>query len=188
VSEIITIFTFIFLAALPGRTTFLLLMLAASGNAKRIFIGAALAFLVQSFISILIGQALHLMPHSYVEIGAGVLFLYFSRHFWIESKKSLEVTNLNQIHSVKSVFVLIFMAEFGDVSQLAIATSASTSSSKTLVFFTAVGALWLLTALAVFVGSHMGRLFKPVLLQKLASLAFLVLGIYLCVKGGVSFF
>lgn len=181
--EVISIFTFIFLAALPGRTTFLLIVLAASGNAKRIFIGAALAFLIQCLFSVVIGEVLVFVPQSYVEIIAGLLFIYFSIQLWSESNKSHEVTVTPKVHSIKSIFVLVFAAEFGDVSQLAIVASTTRASSKTMVFFISVFALWIITGLALILGSKLGRFIKPAVLQKFASVLFFTLGLYLSFKG-----
>ncbi len=186
-SEVLSIFIFIFLAAFPGRTTFLLILLAASGNTKRIFIGAALAFLIQCLISVVMGQFLAQVPQAYVEIVAGLLFIYFSRKFWIESRRNLDVVRINQDHSIKSVFILIFAAEFGDVSQLAIVASASRASSKMTVFLLAVSAMWLITAVALMLGQKLKDYLKPELLQRAASLLFLALGLYLLGKNFFQF-
>jgi putative Ca2+/H+ antiporter (TMEM165/GDT1 family) len=186
VAEFLSLFTFIFLAALPGRTTFILILLAANGSAARIFTGAALAFLLQSMISVLAGEALSYLPAAAVEIGAGILFLFFARKFWIEGEKPPEALNSRAAHSVRAVFALIFMGELGDVSQLAIAAAASRASSKGLVFLMAVAALWLITALALILGGRLGAVFRPKVLQRVASAAFLACGLYLCLRGALS--
>lgn len=187
-SEILSLFTFIFLAALPGRTTFLLIVLAAGGHTRRIFIGAGLAFLIQCLISVVIGQFLVHVPQNDVEIVAGLLFIFFAGKFWLESKKAIDLTEAQHVHSIKTVFAVVFAAEFGDVSQLAIVTSASRASSKTMVFFIAVSALWIITAIALILGNKLRNFIKPNFLQRIASVIFLILGFYLFGKGSLGFF
>jgi putative Ca2+/H+ antiporter (TMEM165/GDT1 family) len=180
-SQIMSAFFFIFLASLPGRTTFLLITLAVSGNPKKIFIGASLAFFIQCLISVLLGEALSFIPQSYFEIFAGLAFLYFSVHYWIESRKPLE--SKIQPHSIKSVFLAIFVAEFGDASQFAIATMAAQSASKIQVFLIAVAALWIISILAVLIGRSIKHQLKPSTFQKIAASFFLIIAGYFFVKG-----
>jgi putative Ca2+/H+ antiporter (TMEM165/GDT1 family) len=176
-------FAFIFLAALPGRTTFVLLLMGASGRLKPIFIGAALAFFAQSLISVSMGHFLAFLPAWVIQIGAGILFLYFSFHFWKESKKVISVSNSAQI-SIRSAFLIVFSAEWGDVSQLAIASfSARNQQSVALVFGVAVFALWLITGLALAVGKHARKVFSQNHIQKFAAVGFALTGIYLILRG-----
>lgn len=176
---LLTSFIFIFLAAAPGRTTFVLVLFASQGRLKNIFIGAAAAFFIQSFISVLLGEILALFPQPVVELIAGILFVYFAYSFWKMSAKSIELLDSDRNISIKSVFLVVFMAEFGDVSQLAIAATAAKSSSKFSIFVLAVIALWIITGIALLVGHNLKQLFKPSLIQKAASVAFLIMGFVL---------
>jgi Ca2+/H+ antiporter, TMEM165/GDT1 family len=160
-----------------------LIVLSASGKASRIFWGAALAFLLQAILSVLAGDLLKFVPKSFVEIGAGLLFLYFAGKFWKEAHMPIQTIDLNNSQSIKSVFAIIFMAELGDVSQLAIAASVPQASSKLLVFVVAVAALWLITALALILGRRAGHFINPKRMQKIASFAFCCIGGYLLYRG-----
>ena len=181
-AEIISLFSFIFLAALPGRTTFLLILLSTKGNRQKIFIGAALAFLVQALVSILMGEVFSFFPFKIIEALSGLLFIYFSWQYFLESKKDIHELDSNISNSVKSVFILVFMAELGDVSQLAIAAAANRASSKVLVFFVAIAVMWLITILALLFGKHIGYFLKQKFLQRAAAIIFFVLGIFLISK------
>ena len=175
-TNLLTSFVFIFLAAAPGRTTFVLMMLASQGKLKNIFAGAAAAFVIQSFISVLLGEILVLLPRLVVHLSAGILFIFFGYSFWIQSQRSLNIEIMPREISAKAVFLIVFMAEFGDVSQLAIATTAANSSSKLSVFMLAVLALWIITGIALMLGHNLKRLIKPSLIQKIAGLVFFVVG------------
>lgn len=184
-SEALKIFCFIFLAALPGKTTFLLIMLSGSTNTKKILIGAGSAFFIQSFISVAAGQFLEIIPQSYLEIATGLLFVYFAWQFWKESRKSIEVLTVTP-RTATSIFVIVFLAEFGDVSQVAIAAASVISSSVVLTFTVSVFALWTITVLALFVGHHLNRFTKPQLLQRIAAFIFMIIGIFITGKGLAS--
>jgi Ca2+/H+ antiporter, TMEM165/GDT1 family len=178
-----TTFLFIFLAAAPGRTTFVLILLASQARLTSIFMGAAAAFFVQSLISILLGRVLALFPQFITYLAAGFLFLYFAYSFWRQSQKSQDRAIPHVAFNARSVFLLVFMAEFGDVSQLAIATAAARSPSKLVVFFAAVTSLWLITGGALFLGHHLGRALRPQLIQKVASVGFAGAGLFLAFLG-----
>jgi len=72
-------------------------LLASQGRLRDIFVGAAAAFFVQSFISVLLGEVLALFPQFILELAAGILFIYFAYSFWIQSKKVIELKNSNKI-------------------------------------------------------------------------------------------
>ena len=155
------------------------MMLASQGRLKTIFLGAALAFLIQSLISVLLGEILVLLPQTLVHVATGLLFLFFSFSFWKQSLKSADLSLTLPEISAKSVFVIVFMAEFGDVSQLAIATTALNSTSKFAVFVLSVIAMWLITGIALLVGHNLKHVMNPSLIQKIASVLFLAFGSFL---------
>ncbi len=153
-----------------------MIMLASQGKLKNIFAGAAAAFFIQSLISVLLGEILVLLPQGIVHLAAGLLFLFFAYSFWKQSERSLDLKIDQPEVSAKAVFLIVFMAEFGDVSQLAIATAAATASSRVSVFIEAVVALWLIAGIALLLGRNLKHLGKPSAIQKAASLAFLIAG------------
>ena len=182
-------FPLVFLASLPGRTTFVMLMLGARQRPLGIFLGAALAFLCQTIISVLLGRVLAHLPQPWFQRGVGLLFLYFSFRFWREGSrpegKEQIIGQRNRPHLyevIRSAFILIFAAEWGDVSQVAIASLSARNSERLTVFCSSLLALWLIAALAVFIGSHIHRVIRPVLVQKLASIVFAGTGLYLLIK------
>jgi putative Ca2+/H+ antiporter (TMEM165/GDT1 family) len=157
-------------------------MLASRGKLKNIFAGAAAAFVIQSLISVLLGGVLVLLPQLIIQLTEGVLFIFFGYSFWKQSQTSLNLKDSERDISAKSVFFIVFMAEFGDVSQLAIATTAANSSSKLSVFVLGVLALWAITGVALFFGHNLKRLIKPSFIQKIAGLVFFIIGIVLFIQ------
>jgi putative Ca2+/H+ antiporter (TMEM165/GDT1 family) len=177
-------FTFIFLASFPGRTTFLMLMMAARDRPLLVFFGALIAFFLQSFISVSMGRFLAFLPQWSIQSGAGILFIYFAFRFWRESNQGVEDTvRIQSRNSIWSSFLVIFIGEWGDVSQVAIASfSARNQQASFTIFSSAVLALWVISGVAVWVGSRLGKVFKQAHIQKVAAVGFAITGLYLILR------
>lgn len=77
-----------------------------------------------------------------------------------------------------ATFGTVFVAELGDKTQLAVLTFASSGNSRWAVFFGSAGALVATSAIAVLGGEAIARLASPTLLQRVAGISFVVLGIW----------
>jgi len=80
-----------------------------------------------------------------------------------------------------STFALVFMAELGDKTQIAVFTLTTQGQSPLAIFIGAGSALLLSTAIAVFLGTLVGR-FIPAqatnLIQYAAGALFILMGIW----------
>lgn len=181
-------FSLIFIAELPDKTALATLLLATRGRPIPIFLGVALAFLVQTVVAVAFGGLLGLLPQRWVHVGAGVLFLGFAVHFWrarggdSPADAHGNVRDL-QNHSfgkdVRSAFIVIFIAEWGDLTQLATASlAAHYSHMLTTIFVASVCALWCVAALAVFIGSGMARVLEGRWLHYVGTFVFAAVGVY----------
>ena len=74
-------------------------------------------------------------------------------------------------------FLLIFVAELGDKTQLAILSSTAGSKSQVSVFVGAASALILTSLLAVLFGSAINKLINPRYFQIGAGVLFIVMGV-----------
>ncbi len=76
-----------------------------------------------------------------------------------------------------SIFISVFMAELGDKTQLATVLFASDKSLSALqVFLASAGALALSSAIAVFLGSTVGRYMQFTPLKLIAGVCFIGIG------------
>ena len=189
-TSIFSIISVLFLAALPGRTTFLILLLAAKSRPIFVFIGSVFAFLIQASISVLFGGLLGKLPAQWVSLGSGILFVFFSFKMWRERNEALEDDGYALMsHSgsswigIKDSFLSVFIAEWGDVSQLAIASFAAQNPQPLTVWFGASVALSLTAALAVVVGSHSSKVFQPKQIHVFSMLVFAGVGACFLLKG-----
>ena len=73
----------------------------------------------------------------------------------------------------------MFVAEWGDLTQIATAGFAARLKAPLLVFAASTTALWAVATIAVIVGHRAGRLLNPDLTRKIAALLFAVAGVLL---------
>ena len=79
-----------------------------------------------------------------------------------------------------AAFTVVFIAQWGDPTQIATAALAAKYASATwTVFLSATLALWAVTGVAVIIGHHAKAKFHPAMLQKIASVIFAGVGLVL---------
>ncbi len=183
-------FALIFVAELPDKTAFAALFLATCHHPFAVFLGAAGAFMIQSFVAVAFGSLLSLLPPQIVHVAAGILFLVFAVMMWRKEEPSIaEEVECDPkekagrfYQSVASAFMTVFIAEWGDLTQLATATLQAKYHAPITIFTSSTLALWLVTAIGVIVGCQVKKLIQPKLLQRTAASAFTVVGIFLLLK------
>jgi len=74
------------------------------------------------------------------------------------------------------VFGVVFVAEWGDLTQIATAGFAARYHAPGTIFCAAAAALWAVAGIAVFVGNRAGKLLDPRLTQKIAAVLFAGVG------------
>ena len=120
---------------------------------------------------------------------AGILFLVFAGAMWIKKEEWEEETEADSrtvgkgfAQTAGAAFLMIFVAEWGDLTQLATAALVAQSRAPFTIFVSATLALWVVTGLAVTLGHHAKKVIQPYALQKLAAAAFAVVGIVFLVR------
>jgi len=182
-------FALIFVAELPDKTAFATLLLSTRGNPWAIFVGVAAAFWVQSVVAVTFGSVFTHLPSHWVHLAAGVLFLGFAIMMWRRNEPKMEENESASVDSKKNEmtgfgrtvwtsFLLIFIAEWGDLTQLATASLVARTGQTLTIFVAAVLALWAVTALVIVVGNRAAKVINPLLLQKIAAVAFVFVGGY----------
>ncbi len=180
-----TVFVVIFVAELPDKTALAALVLATRYRPLPVFFGAGLALTVQSVVAVAAGGLLSLLPARPVHVGAGLLFMVSAVVMWRRGSGGDREPNRDAkaeptfFRALASTFAVVFIAEWGDLTQLGTAALAARYASPLAVFFGATLALWAVTAMAVFVGHRAGALLRPDLTQKVAAGIFLALGVAL---------
>src|ERR1700733_2260561 len=156
-------FALIFVAELPDKTAIAALVLATRNNPWAVFIGSALAFLIQSMVAVLFGSLFGLLPPHIIHIASGLLFLVFAVMMGMRRQEEKEPTPkvLPFGKIVWTSFMVIFIAEWGDLTQLASATLVAKTHQMFTVFAASTLALWTTTAIAILLGHHAKKLINP---------------------------
>jgi putative Ca2+/H+ antiporter (TMEM165/GDT1 family) len=176
------VFGVVFVAELPDKTALASLVMATRHRPLPVFLGAALALAVQSLVAVLAGHLVSLLPARPVHVGAGLLFLVTAVLMWRrndEDEGSVErdAPALTFRQTAWLVFGVVFVAEWGDLTQLATAALAARYAAPVAVFLGATIALWAVVALAVVVGNRAGRFISPHVTQRIAAAIFALLGV-----------
>ena len=179
------VFPVIFIGELPDKTMFASLVMATRGRPFSVWLGAAAAFVVHVAIAVTIGVALfHLLPHRVVDGIVAVMFLVGAALALREAMQDhdeaiveREVASNRRVTT--TAFAVIFLAEWGDLTQILTANLAARYHSPFSVALGAVAALWAVAGLAVgggqsllrFVNIRTVRLVTAVVLVGLAGFA-----------------
>ncbi len=177
-----SVFGVVFIAELPDKTALASLVLATRHRPLPVFLGAAVALAVQSLVAVLAGHLLSLLPARPVHVGAGLLFLVTAVLMWRKKDEEDESGKkdsqaLGFWRTAWLVFGVVFIAEWGDLTQLATAALAARYAAPIAVFIGATLALWAVVTIAVVVGNRAGKLMSPDITQRIAAGVFAVVGV-----------
>jgi putative Ca2+/H+ antiporter (TMEM165/GDT1 family) len=175
-------FALIFISELPDKTAFASLLLASRNRPLPVFCGAAGAFVVQSVVAVTFGTLLTFLPEKLIHVAAALLFLALAVFMWRRGPPAGELNVQSDVQkqfvpTMVSAFVVIFIAEWGDLTQLATAALAAKYAAPLTIFTSATLALWAVTALSVLIGHTAKRIVQPKLLQQIAAITFALVGI-----------
>jgi Ca2+/H+ antiporter, TMEM165/GDT1 family len=158
------VFPVIFVGELPDKTMFASLVMATRGKGGSVWLGAAGAFVVHVAIATTIGVALfQLLPRRLVDGVVAFMFLVGAALAVHEAVSQAEAGPLGEREArsgrraVTTAFVVIFLAEWGDLTQVLTVNLAAHYRSPLSVGVGAVVALWAVAALAVTGGQNLVR-------------------------------
>ena len=84
--------------------------------------------------------------------------------------------------ALATAFGLVFLAEMGDKTQLAVITLTARTGAPISVFLGASAALVAVTLVGAFLGGAVTRLVPADLIQKIAAAAFIVIGVVMLLR------
>ncbi len=162
-------FLAIFVVELPDKTFLATLVLATKYRPILVWIGVGLAFTVQTLVAVLLGHAVSFLPEQVVQAAAGLMFLIGaailiregrSHQEAAESDEEVETKEVHGVRAVIASFLVLFAAEWGDLSQLLTISLVAKYEAPIAVFIGALAALLLVSGLAVIAGQQLQRFVK----------------------------
>jgi Ca2+/H+ antiporter, TMEM165/GDT1 family len=172
-------FPVIFLGELPDKTMFASLVMATKGRPFHVWIGSAAAFLIHVVIAVTVGVALfHVLPHEAVDAVVAGLFLFGAAYAWREGTKEegeLAQREASRHGVILTAFLVIFLAEWGDLTQILMANLAARYHSPVSVAVGSLLALWAVAAIAVTGGQALVRFVNVAIIRKVMAVILIIL-------------
>jgi Ca2+/H+ antiporter, TMEM165/GDT1 family len=179
VSLVLSTFGIVFIAELPDKTALASIVMASRYPARQVVMGAWLAFVVQTAVAVLAGGVLALLPLQPVRIAAGLSFLGFAVLALRRQSCDRELTNAHtRLAPWIASFVVIFVAEWGDLTQLVTAALVAMTGQPIPVAIGAIAALWLVTVLAAVAGARLAGVLAPTVISRVSAALFASVGIF----------
>jgi putative Ca2+/H+ antiporter (TMEM165/GDT1 family) len=188
------VFGLIFVGELPDKSAIASLVLSTRFPWRWVFTGVAAAFLVHVIIAVAAGSLLQLLPHRAVEIVVMVLFLVGAVLIWREAddedgerdaemaQDEAEISDVPATAGFAKVaslgFATIFVAEWGDLTQIMTANLAAKYDDPWSVGIGATLALWAVGLLAMLGGATLLRVLPMKAICRIAAVAMLALATY----------
>ncbi|MGH8970585.1 MAG: TMEM165/GDT1 family protein [Actinomycetes bacterium] len=167
-----TAFALIFPVELPDKTFVASLVLATRYRPLLVWLGVSLAFLAQCAVAVVAGGLLSLLPDAAVGALAAALFAVGAVVLWRgaagadegdAAEESPAVDAGGEVHGLRVVatsFGVLFLAEWGDLSQLLTAGLAARYQDPASVFVGSWTALVVVAGLAVLLGRALLRVVR----------------------------
>src|SRR4051812_9188622 len=162
------------------------LVLATRYRPLFVWIGVSLAFAVQTTVAVLLGHAASLLPDDLVHGVAAAMFFVGavlllregrSHHQSSGEEYAAKARDVHGVRQVLACFLVLFAAEWGDLSQLLTITLVAKYDDPVGVFIGALAALVSVSALAVIAGRQLLRYVSLHVLHYVGAAVCLVLGI-----------
>ena len=202
IAVIATVFALVFVAELPDKTAVAGLVLGARFPWRWVFCGIAAAFVTHVVIAVSAGSLLSLLPRRPVEAVVGALFLLGAFLIWREGNEDedeLEDEFEGEIGNETTVpdeagfwkvaalgYGVIFLAEWGDLTQILTANLAAKYHDPLSVGIGAVLGLWAVGLLAILSGKTLLRVLPMKWITRVAAAVMVGLAVYSIVKAATG--
>jgi Ca2+/H+ antiporter, TMEM165/GDT1 family len=186
----LTVFILIVPAELPDKTFVASLVLATRFRALPVFVGAALGFAVQAGIAVAAGSIIALLPSAPVKAVTAVIFalgavlmLRSNQDTTSEDEEGFESeiatvpAEPSILRVVLTSFVVVFLAEWGDLTQLLTASLSAKYDDPISVFIGAWLGLVAVGGLAVTGGKALLKVVPLPWVRRIAAFAFGIIAV-----------
>lgn len=183
---VLAAFLAVFPAELPDKTMVASMVLTARvGHPRAVWAGATAAFALHATIAVALGRLLDLLPHVVVSLATAALFFAGAVLMLREGDEvDDEDPDTGALDPgargravARSAFVLVFVAEWGDLTQLTTAGLAARTGAPASVWLGALLALSSVAALAVTAGQAVMRVLPVGVVRRIAAGVFMLLGV-----------
>ena len=176
-----------FLLELPDKTMIATIVMSTRARPSSIVIGASSAFVVQMGIAVGAGGLLTLLPAHVKDLIVALLFLGGGAYLLLSRESKAEETGSREAMSeqtstrlkeIATAFSVIFVAEFGDLTQIQAANLTVKTHQPLEVFLAGSLALIIVSFIAAYGGQQLQRVVPLKWIRLGGGLIFTGLGVY----------
>ena len=185
----LTTFVVIFPAELPDKSLFASLVLGTRFRPLPVFCGVAAAFAVHVVIAVAIGGVFALLPQRLVLFVVAALFAGGSALLLLGKEDDSEaaeasraVADRSPVRIALASFGVVFLGEWGDITQITTANLAARYGDPLSVGTGALLALWSVAALALSVGRGLVQRVPARLVRRITGVILAVLAVLTLVE------
>jgi putative Ca2+/H+ antiporter (TMEM165/GDT1 family) len=190
---VLGVFALIFVAELPDKTMIATLIMGSRNRPVLVWIGATAAFAVHASVAVLAGRLLALLPHVWVEAVTALLFAGGAAYLLLVPEKVEETEGEEEVRAapaglrpVATAFAVIFVGEFGDLTQILTANLAAKYHQPLSVFVGAFAALAAVAALGAFGGRALLRVLPLAIIRRAGGVLLAGFAVYTLVELAVG--
>lgn len=189
------IFALMFLLELPDKTMIATIVMSTRARPTSIVIGASAGFVVQMGIAVGAGGLLTLLPVHVKDLIVGLLFLggaaylLFTRESTAEeagTREAMVEQTSTRLREIATAFSVIFIAEFGDLTQIQAANFTIKTHQPLEVFLAGSLALIGVSFLGAYGGQFLQRVVPIKWIRLGGGLIFAGLGLYTLISLATS--
>ncbi len=198
------VFGLMFLAELPDKTMIATLIMGSRYRPLLVWIGATAAFVVHITLAVAVGRLLQLLPRTAVEVVTALLFAGGAVYLLVTSEEEAEEEGAEEVvtgegaeeelerglgvrarsalRPVAMAFTVIFLGEFGDLTQILAANLAAKYHDPLSVWVGAVAAMATVAALGAFGGRVLLRVLPLAAIRKGGGVLLAIFAVYTIVR------
>jgi Ca2+/H+ antiporter, TMEM165/GDT1 family len=191
VGSFLGVMALMFLLELPDKTMIATIVMSTRARPSSIVLGASAGFVVQMGIAVAAGGLLTLLPVTAKDLVVAVLFLGGAAYLLFVPEKEVEEEGAREAaveragsrwREVSTAFMVIFVGEFGDLTQIQAANLSAKTHQPLMVFLASSVALVGISFLGAYGGQALQRVVPLRKIRVVGGLVFAGLGIYTLVK------
>jgi Ca2+/H+ antiporter, TMEM165/GDT1 family len=174
-----TAFILIVPVELPDKTFVATLLLTTRYRPLPVWLGVICAFFVQCLVAVVAGKLLNLLPSNVVQWVVAGMFAVFAILLFRSARQkrvdedadesSSPVRHTGGIRAFGTSFIVLFAAEWGDLSQLLTAGLVAKGNNPIAVFLGSWLGLCLVSGLAVLLGRALLKRVRPSIITYVAA-------------------
>ena len=187
VGALLGVFALMFILELPDKTMIATVVMSTRARPRNVALGASLGFVFQMALAVVAGSLLTLLPAHVKNLIVALLFLGGAAYLLLVKEKEEVAEGTAEAQRERSgttwreigtAFTVIFLGEFGDLTQIQAANFAAKYHQPVEVFLAGSLALVLVAWIGAYGGALLQRLVPLEKIRFAGGLLFLVLGLY----------